>query len=484
MVGVESNPAAAAIARPYYDQVVVEDVEQALFHALQGCRFDVIVCADILEHLKSPASVLERLKGFLSDKGVFVVSVPNVAFASIRLCLLLGLFSYNKAGGIMDAEHLKFFTRRSLVDTLEEAGLAVTAIRGYNLVRRRYWFLKILGWFWPTLFCLQFCSESESSEMRPAMKVSVVMPLRNAAHTVAGTLRSLVQQNTAIHELIVVDDASTDESVSVVRSVLDGTQLPFVLVQHAKSLGLAQSYNDGISRSSGDLIVTLHSDVVIQGAGALEQLVGPFLLNDKVLATYHYVDHPLELWKTYNFWQKCFFARQLGVRQRGLDGKFDCFRRTALEAAGMFDGQTFRRAGEDGDIVRKLLTRGEVLGTDAGILHLHSRDPHFSMQHIIYKHAQYAESQGAIYRRYGCGSLTETVRAFFREILVVMLLIPWIRIPGAVVIMVYAFAYSHKLYAREWRDPRIVFVPFLNILLLFVSCIFSVRGFLRGRQTL
>ena len=143
-------------ARPHYDQVLVGDIETDALTGLQGSRFDVIVCADVLGHLKRPTRTLGQLKEFLSDKGVFLISVANVAFISMRLSLLMGQFNYQKPGGILDDDHLRHFTLRGLKDTLSEAGLETVSVRGYNLVRRRYFFLKALGWLFPALFCIQF----------------------------------------------------------------------------------------------------------------------------------------------------------------------------------------------------------------------------------------------------------------------------------------------------------------------------------------
>jgi len=53
-----------------------------------------------------------------------VVSVPNVAHLWVRLQLLAGRFDYADRG-ILDRTHLRFFTRRTLVELLERAGLVV-----------------------------------------------------------------------------------------------------------------------------------------------------------------------------------------------------------------------------------------------------------------------------------------------------------------------------------------------------------------------
>ena len=117
LAGVEIERSAAEEAKKVYDKVVVADLEDLDGLPFARNFFDVIVCADVLEHPKDPTSVLRFLTSYLSEEGFFLISVPNVVFASVRLALLFGRFDYNPAGGILDENHLRFFTRRGLTFT-------------------------------------------------------------------------------------------------------------------------------------------------------------------------------------------------------------------------------------------------------------------------------------------------------------------------------------------------------------------------------
>lgn len=119
-------------------------------------RYDCIICADILEHLVNPLSVLKELKKLLKHEGIVIISVPNIAFISYRLLLLFGRFDYNPSGGVMDTGHLRFFTKKTLKELSIKAGYKITKIYGYNQVRKLFFFLKSLGVFFPELFSLQF----------------------------------------------------------------------------------------------------------------------------------------------------------------------------------------------------------------------------------------------------------------------------------------------------------------------------------------
>ncbi|MET0850347.1 MAG: class I SAM-dependent methyltransferase [Candidatus Rokuibacteriota bacterium] len=119
----DARQAAAAGGRAH--TLVVADLEQGV-PALPG-PFEAIVCGDVLEHLSDPLGVLRGLTGHLAPDGVVLVSVPNVAHLWIRLSLLAGRFEYTDRG-ILDRTHLRHFTRRTFVEMLRDAGLAVSEL--------------------------------------------------------------------------------------------------------------------------------------------------------------------------------------------------------------------------------------------------------------------------------------------------------------------------------------------------------------------
>ena len=132
VVGVEIDRDAAAIAEQHTERVIVGDAEKIDYAAeLAGEEFDVVLFADVLEHLKEPADVLRRVRPFLAENGVVIASIPNIAHASVRLALLGGEFRYRE-WGLLDDTHLRFFTRASIQDLFEESGYVIT-----NWLRQR-----------------------------------------------------------------------------------------------------------------------------------------------------------------------------------------------------------------------------------------------------------------------------------------------------------------------------------------------------------
>ena len=122
VTALERDPAQAAKARGRCHEVIVTDLDRAA-PRLQGA-FDAIVYGDVVEHLSDPLPVLVALDRSLATDGRVIVSVPNVAHVWLRLSLVLGRWNYADRG-ILDRTHLRFFTKRSFVAFLRDAGLAV-----------------------------------------------------------------------------------------------------------------------------------------------------------------------------------------------------------------------------------------------------------------------------------------------------------------------------------------------------------------------
>ena len=127
VVGLELSKTAAAEARQRLDEVYVGSVEQLDELPLEEGSFDVVVAADILEHLFDPGAALARLRRYLRPGGKLVASVPNVAHFSLRLQLLTGRWEYQDIG-LLDHGHIRFFTRRTAEQLLVESGYALESM--------------------------------------------------------------------------------------------------------------------------------------------------------------------------------------------------------------------------------------------------------------------------------------------------------------------------------------------------------------------
>ncbi len=124
--GIEPVAEQAERARTVLDDVLVGTFESTLPATWPAP--DCIVFADVLEHLVEPWDAVRRAKNMLHPGGVVVVSVPNIAHASVLAGLLRGRFDYQPYG-ILDRTHLRFFTRPTAIDLVESAGFQVEYVR-------------------------------------------------------------------------------------------------------------------------------------------------------------------------------------------------------------------------------------------------------------------------------------------------------------------------------------------------------------------
>jgi O-antigen biosynthesis protein len=133
VTGVEINPEAAETAKKYCQEVIVADLDfVSVREILRDRQFDVAVFGDVLEHLRNPWQVLQDTKQILKEDGYIVASIPNIAHGAIRLALLQGKFEYTEFG-ILDNTHLRFFTRKTVEDLLENSGYLLKNIESTKL---------------------------------------------------------------------------------------------------------------------------------------------------------------------------------------------------------------------------------------------------------------------------------------------------------------------------------------------------------------
>lgn len=126
VTGIEADATDAAAARTKGLNVIEQSAEMAFGSMTE--KFDVIVFADVLEHMVDPLMVLNLARQRLLPGGRIIVSIPNVAHLTVRAQLMLGRFNYADRG-IMDRTHLRFFTRRTLIEMIREVGLSINEIR-------------------------------------------------------------------------------------------------------------------------------------------------------------------------------------------------------------------------------------------------------------------------------------------------------------------------------------------------------------------
>jgi methionine biosynthesis protein MetW len=180
VLGLEPDADRAAAASANGIEIVGAQLAEELIPRLG--LFDVVLFADVLEHLVDPFEVLRLARKFLRVGGAVVASTPNIAHWTVRLNLLRGRFDYQPVG-IMDATHLRWFTRRSLFRFFTQAGYRIVETKAsagmwmevYQFLPWRWIPRRVLRKLmqgaaeaWPTLFGCQYVVRAELEHQQSA----------------------------------------------------------------------------------------------------------------------------------------------------------------------------------------------------------------------------------------------------------------------------------------------------------------------------
>lgn len=90
-----------------------------------------------------------------------------------------------------------------------------------------------------------------------APKITALIPAYNAAHTIGRALDSVWRQNRTDLEVVLVNDASTDDTLQTVRRIA-GDRV--TIIDLPKNLGECGAMNAGIARARGEYIAFLDAD--------------------------------------------------------------------------------------------------------------------------------------------------------------------------------------------------------------------------------
>lgn len=124
--GIELSHTAASEAMRVLDRVIEGDVERIGF-PFSPEHFDCIICADVLEHLVDPWTIMQKLFTLLKPGGCIVASIPNAGFHRVVRGLIRGNWHYTDSG-VLDKSHLRFFTWQSMKALFQNSGFTIEKV--------------------------------------------------------------------------------------------------------------------------------------------------------------------------------------------------------------------------------------------------------------------------------------------------------------------------------------------------------------------
>lgn len=129
VTAIELDDEAIKKLTSYCDRIIQADLNSpGWLQILSGEHFDVVVAADVLEHLYDPWTTLQSMSHFLNPSGYLVISLPHVGHASVMSCLVNGDFQYREFG-LLDRTHIRFFGLKNMEALFAQAHLKIIEAR-------------------------------------------------------------------------------------------------------------------------------------------------------------------------------------------------------------------------------------------------------------------------------------------------------------------------------------------------------------------
>lgn len=215
------------------------------------------------------------------------------------------------------------------------------------------------------------------------MDVSVIIVTYNSASSIDACLKSVYSQEGVQKEVLVIDNASTDETITVVRN----SQLNPALIENRENVGFGRACNQGSAVSKGSFIYFLNPDAELVGPSALARLCEALSRNKKWGMAGSRVESASGEWKP----PATMYPDESHVRKdfSGLPGQIAwivgasmIIRREVYAELGGFDPEFFLYS-EETDFCLRLRQRGYKIGMveEASVRHIggvseRGRDPY------------------------------------------------------------------------------------------------------------
>jgi len=170
------------------------------------------------------------------------------------------------------------------------------------------------------------------------MKISIITVVHNNKATIQDAMNSVLSQEYDDLEYIVVDGASTDGTVEVIKDTVKRYPERSIEVISEKDNGIYDAMNKGIRLAAGDVVGLLNADDVYADNLVLKKVAGAFAdpLIDSCYADLVYVDK-FDMDKVIRYWKSCDY--QDGLFSKGWAPPHPTFfvRKKVYEKYGVFD---------------------------------------------------------------------------------------------------------------------------------------------------
>ena len=390
--GVERDTRVAQTAANRLDRIFNADAE-LLNGELRDAQFDCIVCGDVLEHLRDPRSFLQRARDWLSPDGRLVASLPNIRHHSVLCSLLEGNFTYEPAG-LLDDDHVRFFTRREIEKLFFRAGYRIENLAVIPGPSHPAWAeqgrpldLQIGPLTYRArderdaeeLFAYQYLIDATAAPPANDGLTSIVIVTHNQRHHTHACIESIRHVTDEPYELIFVDNGSADGTPDYLDTLANAT-----VIRNDTNRGFPAACNQGLAAARGEYVLFLNNDTLVT-TGWLRRLLNTLSNNDQIglvgpctnkTAGRQRIEQDYTLAALDGYaWDR---GKLLDGRQIDVDALMGfCLlgRRQMLESVGGFDERFGLGLYEDVDLCRRVRQIGlrTVIAEDAFVHHFGHR---------------------------------------------------------------------------------------------------------------
>lgn len=312
--------------------------------------------------------------------------------------------------------------------------------------------------------------------------VSIVIVHRNSSSTILHTLEGIEKQDYPIKEVIIVDNHSTDDSLSKIKNFSKNNKLLNIkILSKNLNTGISNSYNMGVKASKSNHVILMQADGVLPSRKEINLIMGPVYKENNISATTSFILMPNKVWDKYNFWEKCMFCPALNKDQRSFTGKFNFINKELFFKAGGFDEENFNSkiGGEDVDLTIRLKKVGKVVETNARVTHLHYLGENYSMLSWVGNRKLLARSYGKIIRMHKFNLSLQAQLLVIKPCLALfsfmLFLFPYNFLP----IIAFSLIYMRVMYTTKstFTNPRIIALPLISIALVYYETFWMLEQF-------
>jgi len=316
--------------------------------------------------------------------------------------------------------------------------------------------------------------------IKKEIPVSIIMPAFDINKSEPALKHILKQDYTNLEIILINDNPKSKPSPSMLKFIKSNK---IRLINNPSNMGIAKSLNEGIKAAKTNTISILCRDYFPENKQWLRHVMEKLYSDEKIDFVGSAVDNARGVWNNYNFLIKLFTFRNM-IKRGGGGGNY---KKEVFNKIGLFDTNTFRFAGEDGDMHARMKKAG--YGTEYikdCIIHNHY-EKNDTLSKVLRKEYHYGMGHGARKKKYGIlkrvGLFDFDIRILFIIGFIVGLFTnPLISLVCFLPFFLVALIQSIDPYSQTKWIPGLLLYPFAGIFILLVQTTGAIKEYLRVKQ--